>query len=207
MTTNRHQRNQNATLLTDRFDRALLYATLVHGGQVRKGTSTPYIAHLLAVAATVLEYGGDEDLAIAALLHDSVEDQGGKPRLDDVRNRFGARVAAIVEACSDSLADTGKGEQKPDWQKRKETYIQHLKTANKDILRVSLADKVHNARAILRDLRKLEVGKEIWKRFGNRPKEKTIWYYRSLADVFSRKLPGQLSDELREIVDVLEAEG
>lgn len=99
MTKNRHQRYQNTTVLTDRFDRALLYATLVHGGQVRKGTSTPYIAHLLAVAATVLEYGGDEDLAIAVLLHDSVEDQGGKPRLADVRNRFGARVATIVEAC------------------------------------------------------------------------------------------------------------
>ena len=99
----------NATVLTDRFDRALIYATHVHGGQIRKGTSTPYIAHLLAVAATVLEYGGDEDIAIAALLHDSVEDQGGKARLEDVRNRFGQRVARIVEACSDSLADTGRG--------------------------------------------------------------------------------------------------
>jgi (p)ppGpp synthase/HD superfamily hydrolase len=87
-----------ATVLTDRFDRALLYATHVHGGQVRKGTSTPYVAHLLAVAATVLEYGGDEDLAIAALLHDSVEDQGGKARLTDVRNRFGERVARVVRS-------------------------------------------------------------------------------------------------------------
>ena len=103
-----------ATVLTDRFDRALLYATHVHGGQVRKGTGT------LAVAATVLEYGGDEDLAIAALLHDSVEDQGGKARLADVRNRFGERVARIVEACSDSLADTAKGERKAHWQDRKE---------------------------------------------------------------------------------------
>jgi (p)ppGpp synthase/HD superfamily hydrolase len=94
-----HAPTVGATVLTDRFDRALLYATHVHGGQVRKGTSTPYIAHLLAVAATVLEYGGDEDLAIAALLHDSVEDQGGKARLEDVRNRFGERVARVVEAC------------------------------------------------------------------------------------------------------------
>jgi len=86
----------NAAALTDRFDRALLYATHVHGGQVRKGTSTPYIAHLMAVAATVLEYGGDEDLAIAALLHDSVEDQGGSARLEDVRNRFGERVAGSL---------------------------------------------------------------------------------------------------------------
>jgi (p)ppGpp synthase/HD superfamily hydrolase len=108
------------------------YATLVHGGQVRKGTSTPYVAHLLAVAATVLEYGGDEDLAIAALLHDSVEDQGGKARLEDVRNRFGERVARIVEACSDSLADTAKGERKAHWQERKEAYIAHLRQADED---------------------------------------------------------------------------
>src|SRR6201987_1569434 len=108
----------DATALTHRFDRALLYATHVHGGQVRKGTSTPYVAHLLAVAATVLEYGGDEDLAIAALLHDSVEDQGGGPRLNDVRNRFGERVARIVEACSDSLADTAAGEHKAHWPER-----------------------------------------------------------------------------------------
>ena len=195
-----------ATVLTDRFDRALLYATHVHGGQVRKGTSTPYVAHLLAVAATVLEYGGDEDLAIAALLHDSVEDQGGKARLEDVRNRFGARVAGIVEACSDSLADTAKGEPKADWQKRKEAYLAHLRKANEDILRVSLADKVHNARAILRDLRKPDIGEKIWARF-SQPKERTLWYYRSLADVLCEKLPGQLSEELREIVEVLEAGG
>src|SRR5438270_1390084 len=137
-----------ATVLTDRFDRALLYATHVHGGQVRKGTTTPYVAHLLAVSATVLEYGGDEDLAIAALLHDSVEDQGGKARLEDIRNRFGNRVAHVVAACSDSLADTAKGERKAHWRERKKAYIAHLREADKDILRVSLADKVHNARAI-----------------------------------------------------------
>jgi (p)ppGpp synthase/HD superfamily hydrolase len=172
---------------------------------VRKGTSTPYVAHLLAVAATVLEYGGDEDLAIAALLHDSVEDQGGKARLEDVRNRFGERVGRIVEACSDSLADTAKGERKADWRARKKAYLEHLREADEDILRVSLADKVHNARAILRDLRKPEVGGKIWTRF-SAPKELTLWYYRSLANVFCERLPGQLSDELREIVDVLEAE-
>jgi (p)ppGpp synthase/HD superfamily hydrolase len=191
------------TVLTDRFDRALLYATHVHGGQVRKGSSTPYVAHLLAVAATVLEYGGDEDLAIAALLHDSVEDQGGKARLEDVRNRFGERVARIVEACSDSLADTAKGERKAHWQERKEAYIAHLRTADEDILRVSLADKVHNARAILRDLRKPDIGEKIWVRF-SQPRERTLWYYRSLADRFRERLPGQLSNELSEIVAVLE---
>jgi hypothetical protein len=147
-----------ATILTDRFDRALLYATHVHGGQVRKGTSTPYVAHLLAVAATVLEYGGDEDLAIAALLHDTVEDQGGSARLEDIRNRFGERVARIVAACSDSLANTSSGERKAHWQERKEAYVAHLGQVDDDILRVSLADKVHNARAMLRDLRKHDLG-------------------------------------------------
>ena len=192
----------NATVLTDQFDRALLYATHVHGGQVRKGTSTPYVAHLLAVAATVLEYGGDEKLAIAALLHDSVEDQGGKARLDDVRNRFGKRVASIVESCSDSLANTGAGERKADWEERKKAYLEHLLRADEDVLLVSLADKVHNARAILRDRRKPEIGEKIWRRF-SQPKERTLWFYCSLADRFCEMLPGQLSDELREIVEVL----
>jgi (p)ppGpp synthase/HD superfamily hydrolase len=160
---------------------------------------------LLAVAATVLEYGGDEDLAIAALLHDSAEDQGGEARLEDVRNRFGARVAGVVEACSDSLANTSAGESKPHWRERKEAYIAHLQNAKEDILRVSLADKVHNARAILRDLRKPDVGKKIWSRF-SQPREKTLWYYRSLADTFCKVLPGQLAEELREIVSVLEAD-
>lgn len=196
----------SATVLTDRFDRALLYATHVHGGQVRKSTSTPYVAHLLAVAATVLEYGGDEDLAIAALLHDSAEDQGGGPRLEDVRNRFGKRVAKVVEACSDSLANTAAGEEKPDWLKRKKAYLAHLQRADRDILRVSLADKVHNARAILRDLRKGEVGKKVWSRF-SQPKHRTLWYYGKLAETFRKRLPGQLSDELAEIVAVLRKEG
>jgi (p)ppGpp synthase/HD superfamily hydrolase len=125
-----------ATLLTDRFDRALLYATHIHGGQVRKGTSTPFISHLPAVSATVLEYGGDEDLAIAALLHDRFEDQGGRARLEDVNNRFGERVARVVAACSDSLADTAKGERKADWKTRKKAYIAHLEAADQDVLRV-----------------------------------------------------------------------
>ena len=146
----------------------------------------------------------DEDLAIAGLLHDSAEDQGGAARLEDVRNRFGERVARIVEACSDSLADTAKGERKAHWQERKETYIAHLLKADEDILRVSLADKVHNARAILRDLRKPDIGEKVWARFSV-PKEKTLWYYRSLADRFCERLPSQLAHELREIVEVLEA--
>ena len=112
----------DAAVLTDRFDRALLYATHVHGGQVRKATLIPYIAHLLAVAATVLEYNGSEDMAIAALLHDAVEDQGGEPRLSDIRNRFGDRVADIVRSCSDTVVNTSAGQHKEDWHTRKTRY-------------------------------------------------------------------------------------
>jgi (p)ppGpp synthase/HD superfamily hydrolase len=192
----------NTTALTERFDRALLYATHVHGGQVRKGTSTPYVAHLLAVGATVLEYGGSEDMAIAGLLHDAVEDQGGEPRLDDIRNRFGDRVADIVRACSDS---TSANEPKEDWRLRKRRYLEHLNTVDEETLLVSLSDKIHNARSILRDLRKPEIGETIWERF-KPSKAETLWYYRALANAFQRLLPGQLANELAEIVDVLERE-
>lgn len=192
-----------ATILTDRFDRALLYATHVHGGQVRKKTTIPYIAHLLAVAATLLEYGGSEDMAVVALLHDAVEDQGGEPRLADIRNRFGDRVADIVRACSDSVVNTAAGQQKEDWRTRKVRYIEHLKTVDSETLLVSLSDKAHNARSILRDLRKPEIGSAVWDRF-KQPKEDILWYYRELANAFQKLLPGQLADELMEIVIVLE---
>lgn len=193
-----------APVLADRFDRALLYATHVHGGQVRKGTSIPYVAHLLAVAATVLEYDGSEDMAIAGLLHDAVEDQGGMARLTDIRNRFGDRVADIVSACSDSVANTSAGESKPDWRTRKTHYIQHLAMVDRDTLLVSLADKIHNSRSILRDLRKPEIGSAVWDRF-SKPKRDTLWYYEGLAKAFQEHLPGQ-ADELKEIVDVLKQE-
>jgi (p)ppGpp synthase/HD superfamily hydrolase len=193
---------KDATALTDRFDRALLYATHVHGGQVRKGSGVPYIAHLLAVAATVLEYGGSEDVAIAALLHDAVEDQGGEPRLADIRNRFGTRVADIVRSCSDSVVNASAGQHKEDWYLRKTRYVEHLGSADKDALLVSLADKVHNARSILRDLRKPEVGAAVWGRFkGSRAD--TLAHYRALAEAFRTYLPGQLADELGEVVDAL----
>ena len=112
-------------------------------------------------------------------------------------------MAQVVAACSDSLADTGKGEKKADWQLRKQAYIAHLDVADEDVLRVSLADKVHNARAILRDLRKPEIGSKVWSRFSE-PREKTLWYCRSLADKFKERLPSQLADELNTIVEVLE---
>jgi len=152
-----------------------------------------------------LEEGGDEDVAIAALLHDSAEDQGGKPRLEDVRNRFGDRVANIVKGCSDSLANTSKGEKKADKATRNKDYLGHLETADEDVLRVSLADKVHNARSVLRDLRNPEVGESVWSRF-KQPREEMVRYYRSLTNIFQKRLPGQLAlaNELCEIVDALE---
>ncbi len=171
---------------------------------MRKGTSIPYIAHLLAVAATVLEYGGSEDMAIAALLHDAVEDQGGEPRLSDIRNRFGDRVADIVRSCSDTLVNLSSGQKKEGWRIRKTRYIDHLSLVDQETLLVSLSDKVHNARSILRDLRKPEIGETIWDRFNN-PKSDTLWYYREAANAFVKYLPGQLATELRDIVDVLEA--
>ena len=198
----------HATVLTDRFDRAMLYATHVHGGQVRKETTIPYIAHLLAVAATVLEYDGSEDMAIAALLHDAVEDQGGEPRLSDIRNRFGDRVADIVRSCSDTVVNSSAGQKKEDWKTRKTRYIEHLKLVDQDTVVVSLSDKVHNARSILRDLRKPEIGTAVWKRF-KPTKEETLWYYRDIAKSFQKRLKDQsakmqLANELSEIVDVLE---
>jgi (p)ppGpp synthase/HD superfamily hydrolase len=197
-----------ATILTDRFDRALLYATHVHGGQVRKGTSIPYIAHLLAVAATVLEYDGSEDMAIAGLLHDAVEDQGGEPRLSDIRNRFGDRVADIVRSCSDTVANSSAGQQKENWHTRKTRYVEHLNLVDQETLLISLSDKIHNARSILRDLRKPEIGGAVWDRFKDSRKD-TLWYYRELAKSFQKRLKDQsakmqLADELSEIVDVLE---
>jgi (p)ppGpp synthase/HD superfamily hydrolase len=189
--------------LTDRFERALVYATHIHGGQVRKGTSVPYVAHLLAVAATVMEYGGDEDMAIAGLLHDAAEDQGGARRLDDIRNRFGERVAAIVRSCSDSLVEAG--EAKEEWRARKERYLRHLESCDGDTLLVSLADKAHNVRSILRDLRKSEIGRAVWQRFKRGPEDQ-LWYYGALAAAYRRLLPGQLAEELAEIVEHIRRE-
>ena len=185
-----------ARLLGPRFDEALLLATKLHAGQVRKGGDIPYIAHLLAVAALVLESGGDEDEAIAALLHDSVEDQGGAPTLAEVRRLFGDRVAAVVEGCSDTDQVP-----KPPWRSRKETYLAHLQTATPEVLRVSLADKLHNARAVMSDLGLH--GDGLWSRF-NAGKSEQLWYYRGLADAFLKVRPGQMADELDRVVTAIE---
>jgi (p)ppGpp synthase/HD superfamily hydrolase len=149
-------------------------------------------------------------MAIAALLHDAVEDQGGEPRLMDIRNRFGDRVADIVRFCSDTVVNSSAGQQKEDWRIRKTSYIAHLSLVDEDTLLVSLSDKIHNARSILRDLRKPEIGTAVWNRF-KASKADTIWYYRELAKSFQQRLRDQssklqLADELSEIVDVLDGE-
>lgn len=182
--------------LKSRFDRALRYASDVHRTQIREGSNVPYVAHLLGVAALVLEEGGDEDQAIAALLHDAVEDQGGRRRLADIRRRFGKRVARIVEACSDS--DTIP---KPPWRERKERYLARIRHEPADVRRVSLADKLYNARSILTDYRR--VREKIWKRFTGR-KAGTLWYYRELVKAFREVGPHLMAEELGRVVTQLE---
>ena len=192
--------------LGTRFADALAYVVDLHSVQRRKGTDVPYVAHLLAVAGLVIEDAaatGDlaEDEAIAALLHDTAEDQGGEPRLAEIAERFGPRVAAIVRACSDSLEADGE---KAPWRERKEAYLAHLAIEpDAGVLRVSLADKVNNARAVLADYRVL--GEPFWERF-NRDAD-TPWYYRRLAEIFTERLPhSPLTAELVEAVTDLEAE-
>jgi (p)ppGpp synthase/HD superfamily hydrolase len=183
-------------VLSSRFEGALILATRLHTNQVRKSTRIPYVAHLLAVTALVLEDGGDEDQAIAALLHDAVEDQGGIEILDDIGRRFGERVARIVEGCSDSFESP-----KPPWRERKENYLRHLREADIDILRVSLADKLHNACSILRDLQ--QHGDVIWERFKG-GEDGTIWYYRSLVDVFCNNDFSPMVGELQRVINKIE---
>jgi (p)ppGpp synthase/HD superfamily hydrolase len=185
-----------AVKLGPRFLKGFLFAAEKHAGQTRKTTTVPYIAHLMGVASLVLEYGGDEDMAIAALLHDVVEDCGGAPMLKEVRRRFGSRVAKIVDGCTDSDIDP-----KPPWRGRKETYLRHLKSADAETRLVSAADKLNNARSILADYR--EVGESIWERF-NGGREGTLWYYRALVQEFGRGRPNRLMRELELAVQELE---
>ena len=179
-----------------RFEEALLYATRLHANQVRKGSGIPYISHLLAVCALVMEHGGDEDQAIAALLHDAAEDQGGHKTLNDIRTRFGDRVAHFVVDLSDTFETP-----KPPWRARKEAYLAHLPNAAPDSLLISLADKVHNARSILAD--HAIIGEQIWTRF-NHGRDGTLWYYRSLVGIFQQCYLGYLTGELNRIVTELE---
>jgi len=177
------------------FDDALTFAREAHATQRRKGTEIPYLAHLLAVAALVLEDGGDEQEAIAALLHDTIEDGGGEDMRQRIRGRFDGRVAAIVDACTDTDKDP-----KPPWRERKQDYLRHLRHEElpAGTLRVSLADKLHNLRAILTDLR--EVGGDLWQRFNTGRAADQLWYYRELADIFLFAHPSAHADELDRLV-------
>jgi GTP pyrophosphokinase len=166
--------------LSERFDRALLLATEHHRRQLRKGTTVPYVSHLLGVSSLVLEMGGDETEAIGALLHDAVEDGGGPPMLERIRTEFGADVARIVHANSDS-----DSEPKPPWYQRKQDYIAAIAHKAPDELRVSLADKLHNARAILLDYR--THGEDLWSRFRTGSGPAIRWYYRELHDAFAAR--------------------
>jgi (p)ppGpp synthase/HD superfamily hydrolase len=184
MATRKKPRNASIKL-GPRFHRAFQFAAEKHSGQTRKASSIPYIAHLMGVASLVLEAGGDEDLAIAALLHDVVEDCGGHPMLEEVRHRFGDRVARIVDGCTDAYEIP-----KPPWRERKENYIRRLKTERADTRLVSVADKLNNVRSILSDYR--AVGESVWSRF-NGGRDGTLWYYRTLRDEFLRRRRNRLT--------------
>jgi GTP pyrophosphokinase len=182
--------------LTARFEEALAFAAHLHANQVRKGSSVPYVAHLLGVASLALEHGADEDEAIAALLHDAIEDQGGATAREEIRRRFGDAVTAIVDGCTD--ADVTP---KPPWRGRKEAYIARIAGESPSVRLVSAADKVHNARATLADYR--AVGESLWTRFqGGR--DGTLWYYRALVDAFRQAGATPLTEELDRVVSELE---
>lgn len=193
-----------------RLAEALAFALAKHGGQTRKGTRIPYITHLMAVSALVGESGGSEEEMVAALLHDAVEDAGGAPVLEEIRQRFGGAVAGIVAGCTDDDSGGGSGGGKAPWLERKRAYLAHLVEAPLPVLRVSCADKLHNARAIRQDLR--DHGPQVWTRF-KADREGTLWYYRSLARLFAALVQDQpdldpgfrsLIRELRETVAGLE---
>ncbi len=183
--------------LSSRFSEGFSYAAALHARQRRKLSGEPYLAHLLAVAAIVMEHGGNEDEAIAALLHDAVEDQGGLPTLEEIRRRFGPAVAEIVEGCTDTALMP-----KPPWRQRKEAYIARLQNASASVRLVSAADKLHNARSILREYR--QRGESLWASFrGGR--EGTLWYYRTVVETLKQSGVNPLVEELDRTVTELEA--
>ena len=187
---------QQSSQLGPPFSEAVNYALTVHATQRRAGTDQPYASHLLRVAGLVLEDGGSEQEAIAALLHDAVEDQGGVARLWDIRRRFGPQVAATVNELTDTCQQPP-----PPWRRRKERYLVNLGDSSPEALRVSLADKLVNVRSLTRDYR--TQGEELWHRSG-KGKADVLWYYRTLAVRFSEFRPGPLADELASAVDELE---
>jgi (p)ppGpp synthase/HD superfamily hydrolase len=167
-----------AKKLSEKFSRALTYMAELHRNQKRKGTRIPYVGHLLEVAGIVIEYGGNEDQAIAALLHDAVEDQGGPKTRKEIRKKFGEKMATIVDWCS----DTDK-KPKPPWRERKETYLRQIARAPESAILVTAADKLQNIRAITRDYR--TIGNRLWKRFSG-GKSGTLWYHRALVEEYKK---------------------
>jgi (p)ppGpp synthase/HD superfamily hydrolase len=183
--------------LTGQFSKALVYAELKHHNQVRKGGDIPYFGHLLSVAGLVINDGGSEEQAIAAVLHDCVEDAGGPPTLDEIQKNFGGDVARIVDECSDTDV-----EPKPPWRERKTAYIRHLGEVGKDTLLVSVADKLDNARSMLRDYH--EHGAQLWERFTVKNPNDHLWYYDGLLDAYRKRgLDSWMVDELGRVVDEL----
>jgi len=164
--------------LTARFGLAVAFANQLHRRQPRKGSSIPYMSHLLGVASLALEHGANEDEAIAAVLHDAVEDQGGEPTLETICRTFGEKVAGIVDECTDAVVIP-----KPAWEPRKRAYIAGLAKASKGALLVSAADKLHNVRSMLGDYR--EVGEALWPRFKG-GKDGTLWYYSALIKAYRK---------------------
>jgi (p)ppGpp synthase/HD superfamily hydrolase len=186
--------------LTGQFSKALVYAELKHHNQVRKGGDIPYIGHLLTVAGLVINDGGSEEQAIAALLHDAVEDAGGPPTLEEIRKNFGEDVARIVKECSDTMEE--KGKKKEEWLPRKQAYIDHLAEVGKDTLLVSVADKLDNARSMLRDYH--EHGPKLWDRFTVKDPRDHLWYYGALLDAYRKHgCESWMVDELGRVVDEL----
>jgi len=183
--------------LSRQFEKALVYATRAHGDQTRKKTGIPYIAHILGVTAIAMEYGANETEAIAALLHDAVEDCGGERRLRDIERKFGKGVAKIVDGCTDTYEKP-----KPPWLERKKNYIAHLKDSDSSTRLVSASDKLHNTRAILAELRRH--GLEVFGRFSGK-KDGTLWYYRALVTAFrEHRDHGDLVDELDRVATQIE---
>ncbi len=183
-------------MLTQRFEEAMLYALHLHAAQTRKGSGIPYVSHLISVAALTLEYGGTEDEAIAALLHDAVEDQGGAVTRAEILRRFGPVVTGIVDGCSDTDRTP-----KPPWRARKEAYLAHLPNASDSVLLVSACDKLHNVRTLVMDYR--IKGEELWRRFhGGR--EGTLWYYRSVVELLRSDRTTEVVNELDREVTLLE---
>lgn len=187
---------RSSAKLGARFNEAFLFAAEKHASQTRKRTDVPYISHLMSVASLVLEAGGGEDEGVAALLHDVVEDCGGYPVLEEIRQRFGDRVATIVEGCTDAYTIP-----KPPWKQRKLDYLEVLRRADEDVRLVSAADKLHNVRSILADYRR--EGDSVWERFSGR-RDGTLWYYRAVLDVLRQGKANRLVDELERVVTELE---